>query len=173
MDGPATNHEHRRLCDIKKVGFHRNWHTQKLKKSLKKHWTENGFRCRHSGTQLEQPLCAERLQPVIFQCEVVNAGTRDEEREKVKRYKALCNQRGLTFVPIIFTTCGGMGEAFQRHIWHPHWKRVTVEAEDAEMKISERVSRKRKLMWMARFGAEIAKHNALMISRTQNIADCE
>ncbi len=42
----------------------------------------------------------------------VNAGTRDEEREKVKRYTALCNQRGLTFVPIIFTTCGGMKEAF-------------------------------------------------------------
>jgi hypothetical protein len=101
----------------------------------------------------------------------VNAGTRDEEREKVKQYKALCNQRGLTFVPIIFTTCGSMGEAFQRQIWHPHWKRV--EAEDAEMKISEWVSRKRKLMWMARFGAEIAKHNALMISRSQNVADCE
>ena len=58
-----------------------------------------------------------------------------------------------------------------RQIWHPHWKRV--EAEDAEMKISEWVSRKRKLMWMARFGTEIAKHNALMISRSQNIADCE
>ncbi len=29
------------------------------------------------------------------------------------------------------------------------------------------------LMWMARFGAEIAKHNAPMISRSQNIADCE
>ncbi len=107
----------------------------------------------------------------------VNAasGTGDEEREKleVKRHKVLCNQRGLTFVPIIFTTCGGMGEAFQRQIWHPlaHWKRV--EAEDAEMKISEWVSRKRKLMWVARFGAEIAKHNALMISRSQNIADCE
>jgi hypothetical protein len=101
----------------------------------------------------------------------VNAGTRDEEREKAKRYKVLCNQRGLTFVPIIFATCGGMGEAFQRQIWHPHWKRV--EAEDAEMKISEWVSRKRKLMWMARFGTEIAKHNALMISRSQNIADCE
>ena len=43
------------------------------------------------------------------------------------------------------------------------------------MKISEWVSRKRKLMWMARFGAEIAKHNALimMISRSQNTADCE
>jgi hypothetical protein len=67
-----------------------------------------------------------------------------------------------------------MGEAFQRQTWHPHWKRV--EAEDAEMKISEWVSRlrKRKLRWMARFGAEIAKHNALMISRSQNIlADCE
>ena len=69
-----------------------------------------------------------------------------------------------------------MGEAFQRQIWHPHWKRV--EAEDAEMKIlmsqiSEWVSRKRKLMWMARFGAEIAKHSALMISRSQNTADCE
>ena len=68
-----------------------------------------------------------------------------------------------------------MGEAFQRQIWHPHWKRV--EAEDAEMKISHgewvSESRKRKLMWMARFGAEIAKHNALMISRSQKIADCE
>ncbi len=66
-----------------------------------------------------------------------------------------------------------MGEAFQRRIWHPHRKRV--EAEDAEMKISEWVSRKRKLMWMAnlRFGAEIAKHNALMIRRSQNIADGE
>jgi hypothetical protein len=43
----------------------------------------------------------------------VNAGTRDEEREKVKRYKVLCNQRGLTFVPIIFTTCDlGHGRGF-------------------------------------------------------------
>jgi hypothetical protein len=68
-----------------------------------------------------------------------------------------------------------MGEAFQRQIWHPHWKRVEAEdvTEDAEMKISEWVSRKRKSMWMARFGAEIAKHNAPMISRSQNIADCE
>jgi hypothetical protein len=93
------------------------------------------------------------------------------ERESQKRYKAFCNLRGLTFVPIIFTTSGGMGEAFQRHIWHSHRERV--DAEDAEMKISEWVSRKRKLMWMARFGTEIAKHNALMISRSQNIADCE
>ncbi len=37
--------------------------------------------------------------------------------------------------------------------------------------LSEWVSRKRKLMWMARFGAEIAKHNAHMISRSQNIAE--
>ena len=57
------------------------------------------------------------------------------------------NQRGLTFVPVIFTTSGGMGEAFQRQIWHPHWKRV--KAEDAEMKLSKWVSRKRKLTWMA------------------------
>jgi hypothetical protein len=33
-----------------------------------------------------------------------------------------------------------MGEAFQRQIWHPHWKRVEALAEDAEMKISEWVS---------------------------------
>ena len=94
----------------------------------------------------------------------VNAVTRDAERTKVKKYKALCNQRGLTFVPVIFTTSGGMGEAFQRQIWHPM-------EEDAEMKISEWVSRKRKLMWMARFGAKVAKCNALTISRSQNIAD--
>ncbi len=49
--------------------------------------------------------------------------------------------------------------------------RAGVEAEDAGMKISEWVSRKRKLMWMARFGAEIAKHNAPMISRSQNISE--
>jgi hypothetical protein len=48
-----------------------------------------------------------------------------------------------------------MGEAFQPQIWHPHWKRV--EAENAEqMGIREWVSRRRKLMWMARFGVEIA-----------------
>ncbi len=28
------------------------------------HRSQNCFRCRHSGTQLEQPLCAKRLQPV-------------------------------------------------------------------------------------------------------------
>ena len=96
----------------------------------------------------------------------MNAATRDAERTKVKKYKALCNQRGLTFVAVIVTTSGArpMGEAFQRQIWHP------LE-EDAEMKISEWVSRKRKLMWMARFGAKVAKCNALMISRSQNIAD--
>ena len=80
-------------------------------------------------------------------------------------------------MPITFTTSGGMGEAFQRQIWHPHWKRVEAEDADSEVKImtriSEWVSRKRKLMWMARFGAEIAMHNALRISRSQNIADCE
>ncbi len=48
-----------------------------------------------------------------------------------------------------------------------------MQNDKKNMKISEWVSRKRKLMWMARFGTEIAKHNALMISRSQNIADCE
>ncbi len=102
----------------------------------------------------------------------MNAVTRDAERTKVKKYKALCNQRGLTFVPVIFTTSGGMGDAFKRQpeIWHPM-------EEDAEMKISEWVSRKRKLMWMARFGAKVAKCNALTVTisrsaaRDQNIAD--
>ena len=74
----------------------------------------------------------------------MNAATRDAERTNVKKYKAPCNQRGLTFVPVIFTTSGGMGEAFQRQIWHPHWKRVKAEDADAEIKLSEWVSRKRK-----------------------------
>jgi hypothetical protein len=41
------------------------------------------------------------------------------------------------------------------------------------MKVGEWVSRKKRLMWMARFGAGIAKYNARMISRSQNIADFE
>jgi hypothetical protein len=31
--------------------------------------------------------------------------------------------------------------------------------------------RKRRLMWMARFGAEVAKYNARMIGRSQNTAE--
>ena len=77
-----------------------------------------------------------------------------EPRSRSTRSYAL-SDLGLVSVPIIFTTSGGMGEAFQRQIWHPHWKRV--EAENAEqMGIRKWVSRRRKLMWMARFGVEIA-----------------
>ena len=72
-----------------------------------------------------------------------------EPRSRSTRSYAL-SDLGLVSVPIIFTTSGGMGEAFHRQIWHPHWKRVET-AEDAEMGKSEWVSRRRKLMWMARF----------------------
>ncbi len=53
----------------------------------------------------------------------------------------------------------GMGEQFQRQpsSWHPHWKRV--EAEDLEMGIGTWASRRRKQIWLARFGVEIAKCN--------------
>ena len=77
-------------------------------------------------------------------------------------------------MPVVFTTSGDMGEAFQRPIdlAGAHTGILRVEAEDAGMtrKISDCVSRKRKLMWMARFEAEVAKHNAPIISRSQNIA---
>ncbi len=36
------------------------------------------------------------------------------------------------FVPIVFTTSGGMGEQFQRRYWNPHcgqWIRVAEEDE--------------------------------------------
>ena len=75
----------------------------------------------------------------------------------------------MRFIPIIFTTCGGMGEMFQREVWHPHWKRV--EDLDFEMGIGPWASRKRKQTWMARFGVEIAKCNTQMISRSQHIFD--
>jgi hypothetical protein len=39
-----------------------------------------------------------------------NAGTRDAERTKVKKYKALCTQRGLTSGPIIIFTTSGAWE---------------------------------------------------------------
>ena len=72
----------------------------------------------------------------------------------------------MTFVPIIFTASGGMGEQFQGHFWHPHWARV--EKEDAEMGILPWASRARKAVWMARFGTAIlvivARCNASMIS---------
>jgi hypothetical protein len=44
-----------------------------------------------------------------------NAGTRSAEMTKTDKYKLLCQQRGMDFVPIVFTKSGGMGEQFQRH----------------------------------------------------------
>jgi hypothetical protein len=99
-----------------------------------------------------------------------NAGTRAAEETKTKKYKFLCEQRGMDFVPIVFTTSGGMGEQFQRRYWnHPHWIRVAEE--DAAMKIGPWVTRKRKAFWEARFAVAVANCNASMISRSQHITD--
>ncbi len=69
-----------------------------------------------------------------------NAGTRAAEETKTNKYKLLCEQRGMDFVPIVFTTSGGMGE---RRYWTPHWIRVAEE--DEAMKIGPWVARKRSL----------------------------
>ncbi len=77
------------------------------------------------------------------------------------------------FVPIVFTTSGGMGEQLQRRYWNPHWIRVAEE--DEAMKIGPWVARKRKAFWEARFavGRAVATRdcNASMISRSQHITD--
>ena len=98
-----------------------------------------------------------------------NAGTRSAEKKKTDKYKHLCHQRGMNFVPIIFTTSGGMGEQFQRQYWNPHWIRVAEE--NAEMHIGPWAARKRKAFWQARFAVAVANCNARMISRSQHITD--
>ena len=101
----------------------------------------------------------------------LNAGTRAAEETKTNKYKLLCQQRGMDFVPIVFTTSGGtrMGEQFQRRYWNPHWIRVAEE--DGAMKIGPWVARKRKAFWEARFAVAVANCNASMISRSQHITD--
>ena len=89
-----------------------------------------------------------------------NAGTRSAEKTKTDKFKFLCQQLGIDFVPIIFTASGGMG---------PHWSRV--EAEDEAMNIGPWVARKRKAFWQARFAVAIANCNARMITRSQHITD--
>jgi hypothetical protein len=74
-----------------------------------------------------------------------NAGTRSAELTKTDKYKLLCQQRGMDFVPIVITTSGGMGEQFQRQYWNPHWHWIRV-AEDEAMKIGPWVARKRKAL---------------------------
>ena len=100
-----------------------------------------------------------------------NAGTRKAEQTKTDKYGLglLCRQRGMDFVPIIFTTSGGMGEQsrFQRRYWNPHWIRVAEE--DEAMKIGPWVARK--AFWEARFAVVVANCNAGMISRSQHITD--
>ncbi len=76
-----------------------------------------------------------------------NAGGRAAEETKTNKYKLLCQQRGMDFVPIVFTTRGGMGEQFQRRYWNPHWIRVAEE--DEAMKIGPWVARKRKAFCLA------------------------
>ncbi len=98
-----------------------------------------------------------------------NAGTRAAEETKTKKYKRLCEQRGMDFVPIVFTTSGGMGGQFQRRYWNPHWIRVAEE--DEAMKIGPWVARKRKAFWQTRFAVAVANCNASMISRSQHITD--
>jgi hypothetical protein len=58
-----------------------------------------------------------------------NAGTRTVEETKTNKYKLLCQQRGMDFVPIVFTARGGMGEQLQRRYWNPPWIRVAEEDE--------------------------------------------
>ncbi len=82
----------------------------------------------------------------------------------------------MDFVPIVFTTSGGMGEQFRRRYWNPlaHWIRVAEEAprdSDEAMKIGPWVARKRKPFWEARFAVAVANCNASMISRSQHITD--
>ena len=43
------------------------------------------------------------------------------------------------FVPIVFTSSGGMGEQFQRRYWSPQWIRVAEE--DEAMKIRPGVAK--------------------------------
>ena len=88
---------------------------------------------------------------------------------KTDKYGLLCQQRGMDFVPIIFTTSGGMGGQFQRRYWNPHWIRVAEE--DEAMKLGPWVARKRKAFWEARFAVAVANCNARMISRSQHITD--
>ena len=40
-----------------------------------------------------------------------NAGTRAAETTKTSKYKLLCQQRGMDFVPIVFTTLNERGDA--------------------------------------------------------------
>ncbi len=42
-----------------------------------------------------------------------NAGTGAAEETNTTKCRLLCQQRGVDFVPIVFTTSGGMGEQFQ------------------------------------------------------------
>jgi hypothetical protein len=78
----------------------------------------------------------------------------------------------MDFVPIVFTTSGGMGAQFQPpRYWNPHWIRVAEE--DEAIKIGPWVARKRQAFWEARFAARVAvaNCNASMISRSQHITD--
>ncbi len=78
----------------------------------------------------------------------------------------------MDFVPIVFTTSGGMGEQFQPVVpaailestLEIFWVRVAEE--DEAMKIGPWVATKRKAFWEARFAVAVANCDASMISRS-------
>jgi hypothetical protein len=110
-----------------------------------------------------------------------NAGTRAAEETKTNKYKLLCQQRGMNFVSIVFTTSGPpggmglMGEQFQRRYWDPHWIRVAEAREDEAMKIGpcQWVARKRKAFWEARFAVAVANCNAAVTPGAQHDSTCQ
>jgi hypothetical protein len=57
-----------------------------------------------------------------------DAATESMEWDKKLTYDELCEKLGMKFVPIVFTTTGGIGKQFQDLLWEPYWKYVEKQA---------------------------------------------
>ena len=85
------------------------------------------------------------------------------ERDKIHKHASKAKELGMQFMPIAFTTYGGMGDEFLKKRWRPFYKELMAE----ELKAGGKgwKTRKRQQRALEKLSIVLARENGAMIAR--------
>ena len=85
------------------------------------------------------------------------------ERDKIHKHASKAKELGMQFMPIAFTTYGGMGDEFLKKRWRPFFKELMAE----ELKAGGKgwKTRKRQQRALEKLSIVLARENGAMIAR--------
>ena len=85
------------------------------------------------------------------------------ERDKIHKHASKAEELGMQFMPIAFTTYGGMGDEFLKKRWRPFFKELMAE----ELKAGGKgwKTRKRQQRALEKLSIVLARENGAMIAR--------